>query len=175
MNTSTRQSMVISAARGMLPWLKARISLRRPRQRPNRQAAPRAARHKPSIRHCRARSHRAGADGFANGHFVVPRFGAGEQEISDVHAGNQQNEADGCEHDKHGRLHVADYFVMVRIGRPACETSYRKNAYSELLCASCSAMMALEFFSRTLNAHARFEPSDNILEMAARGRPDLPG
>ena len=63
----------------------------------------------------------SGADGFSNGHFVVARFGTGEQEISNVYASDQQNKADSREHHEHGRLNVADNVVMVGIGHQCVE------------------------------------------------------
>ena len=165
MNRSTRQSMVISAARGMLPWLKARISLRAPQATPKPATAPRAARHKPSIRHCRARSQKVAPMAFRtaiswwrDSARASRRFPTLTQAISRT------------------KPTAASITSMAGFTLPTISSWYgisHQCVEFRIEGMSVGALVrfllrhdALEFLERSRNANARFEPSDDILEMA---------
>ena len=64
----------------------------------------------------RARAHRS-----ADGKFATPAFGARQQQVGDVGAGDQQHQADGTEQQIKRRTDVADDVVKQRadLGGPA--------------------------------------------------------
>ena len=54
----------------------------------------------------------AGAQGCAHGDFFAAGDGAGEQEICNVGAGDQEDERDGAEQNYQGAAGVADYLFL---------------------------------------------------------------
>ena len=54
----------------------------------------------------------ASAKRLANGNLAAAGFGAGEQEVSDVDAGDQEHEYNGAEEDEHCAAHAFDDFVL---------------------------------------------------------------
>ena len=60
-----------------------------------------------------------GADGGADGHFPLPRRGAGELQIGHIGAGDQQDETDRAQQDQQCRSHVAYLRLLQRHHRHA--------------------------------------------------------
>ena len=54
----------------------------------------------------------AGADGGADGDLAAARFGAGQQQVGDVDAGDQEDEDHRAEEDEHGAADAFDHFVL---------------------------------------------------------------
>ena len=66
------------------------------------------------------------AEGGPNGHLPVPRLGSHEEQVGDVGAGNQQQEAHGAQQDPQRRLDVADHRLTGEIHHGA-EPGVRQN------------------------------------------------
>ena len=66
------------------------------------------------MRSCRTSRAAAGADGGADRHLAAPADGAGQQQVRDVGAGDEQDEADGADEDPQRAAHVADDLLAQR-------------------------------------------------------------
>ena len=53
-------------------------------------------------------------DSVADRDFALPRFGAGKQQVGDIHAGDQENESNRAEQHEHGPAHSTNHFLMKR-------------------------------------------------------------
>ena len=108
----TCQSMSISPTRGMLPAFVATRRRRPPNARSVPSTAPMQGEQNAFHDELLEQRAEAGADGGADGDLAAAGFGAGEQEVGDVDAGDQEDEDDGAEEDEHGAAHAFDDFVL---------------------------------------------------------------
>ena len=111
---STQPSTPISSMRGSPPGMAATTACVPQRARSNPKAPPARASSTLSVRQLPDHAALARAHGGANGHLSAARRGAGQQQIGDVGAGDQEHKADRAQQHQESGPHVPHDFLRQR-------------------------------------------------------------
>ena len=113
-NSSTRASIAISCRRGTLFEPKMRIHCTLHTENTSPSAPPASASTHAFDEELRDDAAAAGAEGDAHGDLALTRQRARQQQVGDVRARDQQDEADGAGENQHGAAHAADHLFLQR-------------------------------------------------------------
>ena len=111
---TARPSSATSAARGTACGLAARSAFRPAQARPSPSAAPASAEHHALGEELAHQPPALGAEAGAHRDLPPPPLGAGEHQVGDVGAGDEQHEADGAEQEQQRRARVAHHLLVQR-------------------------------------------------------------